>query len=351
MPGRRIRTLHDMPREELTGWVTPIEKLDNLTKELGGPTVFIKRDDLLGGTAGGNKTRKLEFVLADALKQGATTLITCGAPQSNHCRLTASAAKRRGLKCRLVLEEREKVRAYNPNATGNNLLYHLLGVEEITVVPSGSDIGQEMMEVAERVKAGGGKPYIIPGGASYPLGAAGYAACAEEIIKQANEMGIAFKDIVVASGSAGTHAGLVVGLWGNNSDIKVTGINVMRKKEEQERNVYSLVQKTAEFLKAEGEIPRENVACFDDFVGPGYSLPTKEMVEAVELLARAEGILLDPVYTGKAMAGLIGLARQGHFKKGENVLFLHTGGSPAIFDPAYSKGFFDHSKTKVINKT
>ena len=351
MPDSWIRTLDGMPREELTGWVTPIERLDNLTKELGGPAVFIKRDDLLGGAAGGNKTRKLEFVLADALGQDATTLITCGAPQSNHCRLTASAAKRKGLKCRLVLEEIAKGRAYNPNATGNNLLYHLLGVEEITVVPGGSDIGQEMAEVAERVKGEGGRPYIIPGGASYPLGAAGYVACAGEIIRQVNEIGIAIKEIVVASGSAGTHAGLVAGLWGNNSDIRVTGVNVRRKKEEQERNVYSLAQKTAEFLKAGGKIPRENVVCFDDFVGPGYSLPTEEMVEAVELLARIEGILLDPVYTGKAMAGLIGLAKQGHFKKGENVLFLHTGGSPAIFDPAYSKGFFDHSKTRVINKT
>lgn len=318
------------PRRRYTEGYTPIEKLPRFTEALNGPDIYIKRDDLLGLTAGGNKTRKLEFLVADALAQGADTLITCGAVQSNHCRLTLAAAVKEGLKCRLVLEERVP-KSYNPDASGNNFLYRLLGVEKIKVVPGGSDMTAAMQSVADELAAQGRKGYIIPGGASNPIGTTGYVACAQEIQNQLFEKGIQIDYVVCASGSAGTHAGLVTGLYGTNSNIPVIGVNVSRKKSAQEELVYGLVQKTARHVGIKYDIPREAVTCLDEYVGPGYSLPTPEMVEAVRLMARTEGILLDPVYTGKAAAGLIGLIRKGFFKKKDSVLFVHTGGSPALY--------------------
>jgi D-cysteine desulfhydrase len=326
------------PRRRYTEGMTPLEPARRFSAALGGPDVFIKRDDLLGLAAGGNKTRKLEFLVADALAQGADTLITCGAVQSNHCRLTLAAADKEGLKCRLVLEERVP-NSYNPEASGNNFLYRLLGIEKIKVVPGGSDMMKEMRVVADEVSAQGRKPYIIPGGGSNPIGAAGYVACAEEILAQAFEKGINFDHVVCASGSAGTHAGLITGFYGNNSNIPVVGIDVSRPKELQEKLVYDLVQRTAAHVGVKSEIPRDAVLCFGEYVGRGYSIPTPEMAEAVRMLARTESILLDPVYTGKAMAGLIGLSRKGFFKKNENVLFVHTGGSPALY--AYMKDLLD----------
>jgi D-cysteine desulfhydrase len=304
--------------------------MERLSQRLGGPNLYIKRDDLLGLAGGGNKTRKLEFLVADALAHGADTLVTCGAVQSNHCRLTLAAAVKEGLKCRLVLEERV-ANSYTPDATGNNFLFRLLGVEAITVVKSGVDLAAEMQKVAAEVSALGRKAYIIPGGGSNPIGALGYVACAEEILAQTFELGLRLDHIVCASGSTGTHAGLLAGLVGNNSHIPLTGINVRRTREEQEPNVHKLAQEVAAKLGIPGGIPREAVTALGDWVGPGYSLPTPEMVEAVRMVAQVEGILLDPVYTGKTMAGLIGLIRRGTFKAGENVLFVHTGGSPALY--------------------
>ncbi|RLB10779.1 MAG: D-cysteine desulfhydrase, partial [Deltaproteobacteria bacterium] len=245
-------------------------------------------------------------------------------------RLTLAAAVKEGLKCRLVLEERVPG-SYNPRAGGNNLLYHLMGVEEIRVVPGGSDMMAEMQKVADELAAEGRKAYVIPGGASNELGALGYVACAEEILAQLFDMGLVVDHVVCASGSAGTHAGLVTGFYGNNSGISVVGINVSRTKKEQEKLVYNLVQRIAANLKLNQEIPRKAVLCFGDYVGPGYSLPTPAMVEAVRLVAQTEAILLDPVYTGKAMAGLIDLVRTGFFKKDQTLLFVHTGGSPALY--------------------
>lgn len=318
------------PRRRYTEGKTPIERLHHLSKELGGPNIFIKRDDLLGLTSGGNKTRKLEFLVADALEKGADTLITCGAVQSNHCRLTLAAAVKEGLKCRLVLEERVPG-SYNPKASGNNFLYNLLGVEKTKVVQAGADLLAEMQAFADELAAEGRKGYIIPGGGSNEIGATGYAACAQEILEQTFDMSLKIDYIITASGSAGTHAGLVAGFYGSNTNIPIIGVNVRQKKELQEENVYKLVKKTAERLGITAIIPREALRCYDEYVGPGYSLPTPEMIEAINLLAKLEGILLDPVYTGKAMAGLIGLVRQGYFNKEDNVLFIHTGGSPALY--------------------
>ena len=317
-------------RRRYTEGRTPIEKLSRLSTELGGPTIYMKRDDLLGLAGGGNKTRKLEFLVAEALDQGADTLITCGAVQSNHCRLTLAAAVKEGLKCRLVLEERVPG-SYNPESGGNNFLFRLMGVEKIKVVPGGSDMMAAMQAVADEVAGEGRKAYIIPGGGSNPVGAIGYVAAAEEILAQTFDLGINIDRIVCASGSSGTHAGLVAGFYGNNSNIPVIGINVSRSKDEQEELVYNLVQSTAEHVGIKSDIPAETVVCFDEYVGPGYSLPTPGMAEAARMLARLEGVLIDPVYTGKAMAGLIDLVRKGAFNKDENLLFIHTGGSPALY--------------------
>ena len=322
--------LSRFPRRRYTPGPTPLERLDRLSGLLDGPEIWIKRDDLLGLAAGGNKTRKLEFLVADALSRGADTLITVGAVQSNHCRLTLAAAVKEGLKCRLVLEQRVPG-SYDPAASGNNFLFDLLGVEAVEVVELGADLEGAMLGIAEALAAEGRKGYVIPGGGSNALGALGYVACAQETLAQGFETGLAFDHLVCASGSAGTHAGLLVGLHAANAGLPVTGINVRRPRPEQEGNVHKLAVQTAGLLQVEASPPAAAVTCLDEWVGGGYSIPTDEMVEAVRMLARTEGVLLDPVYTGKAMAGLIGLVRQGRFKRGERVLFLHTGGSPALY--------------------
>lgn len=321
-------------REYLTG-ATPIEKLSRLSAYLGGPTIYIKRDDLGGLTLGGNKTRKLEFLVADALAQGADTLLTCGAIQSNHCRLTLAAAVREGLKCQLVLKENIPG-SYDAQAGGNILLFRLMGAEKLHVSLAGDfvDAGQKMQELAGELAAAGRKAYILPLGGSSPLGAVGYAACAQEILAQSWAAQVSFDAVVCPSASAGTHAGLLAGFFGMNSDIQVVGINVMQKNNAQPDLVYGLAQQTARHIGVPGDLPRELVCCYEDYLGPGYSLPTPEMLAAVRLLASTEGILLDPVYTGKAMAGFLDLIRKGAFKPGENVLFLHTGGVPSLFSSA-----------------
>lgn len=322
--------LAQFARRRYTPGATAIEPMPHLSRALGGATLYIKRDDQLGLTAGGNKTRKLEFLVADALAQGADTLITVGAVQSNHCRLTLAAAVREGLKCRLVLEQRVPG-SYDPAASGNNFLFDLLGVEAVTVIEAGTDLQAAMEAVAAELAAQGRKGYIIPGGGSNALGALGYVSCAEEILQQSFAMGVAFDRIVVASGSAGTHAGIVAGLIGNSAGIPVTGINVRRPRPEQEGNVHTLACAVAELAGVVPEVQREAIVCLDDWVGPGYSIPTPEMVEAVRLFASHEGVLLDPVYTGKAAAGLIGLVRSGAIRADETVLFIHTGGAPALY--------------------
>lgn len=322
--------LANIPRRRYTEGLTPLESLPRFSAAVGNVNVFVKRDDLLGLTGGGNKTRKLEFLVADALAQGADTLITCGGVQSNHCRLTLAAAVKEGLKCRLVLAEREPG-AYRPDASGNVLLYQLLGAEKIAVVPWGSDLVGEIHRAAAEAAAEGRKPYIIPLGGSTPLGALGYAVCAGEILAQAAQAGIRLDHIVLAVGSAGTHGGLLAGLRAGGSEVPVTGMSVLNPRAVIEPLVHELANKTAAFAGAGIEIPRAEVRCNDAYLGPGYTLPTPEMVEAVKLLASTEGILLDPSYTGKAMAGLIDLAGRGYFPRNGNVLFLHTGGWPALY--------------------
>jgi len=323
-------TIARFPRRRYTPGFTAIEPMPRLSALLGGPTLWIKRDDQLGLAAGGNKTRKLEFLIADALAKGADTLVTTGAPQSNHCRLTAAAAVKEGLKCRLLIEERH-AGTYDPAGTGNNLLFDLLGVEAIEVVPAGTDLAAGMARIAEGLKVEGRIPYVIPGGGSNALGALGYVACAGEIVAQSADLGVAFDAVVCASGSAGTHAGLLVGLEGARSGMPLTGVSVRRAQAEQVALVAGLATRTAELLGQDAAIVADKTVVDDRWVGEGYALPTDTMIEAVRLLAAQEGVLLDPVYTGKAMAGLIGQVREGRWAKGQNILFVHTGGSPALY--------------------
>jgi len=316
------------PRRHYTQGMTPIERLERFSKALGpdGPMVYLKRDDQLGLTGHGNKTRKLEFLVADALAKGADTLITCGGVQSNHCRLTLAAAVKEGLHCRLVLAE-STPGAYQTDGGGNVLLYHLLGVEKIITVPWGTDLLAALARAAEEATVEGRKPYVIPLGGSNPLGVLGYIACAEEILAQ----GLEVHHIVLPVGSSGTLAGLLLGLRGHGCAIPVTGMSVLSPRARAEATTLELLQATASFLGMVTPVSTHDVVCLDDYLGEGYTIPTEGMLEAVRLLARTEGTLLDPTYTGKAMAGLIDLVRKGRFKQGENILFLHTGGTPGLY--------------------
>lgn len=319
------------PRRSYLQGPTPLQAMPRLSKAVGGNVnLFVKRDDLLPGTAGGNKTRKLEFCIADALKKGADSLVTCGAIQSNHCRLTLAWAIVEELDCHLILEERVEG-SYDKDASGNNFLYKLLGATSAEVVKGGTDMMAAMESKAFELKSQGKTPYLIPGGASNAIGALGYAACATEIMNQINDMRLPIDHIILPSGSAGTHAGMVSGMTGLNANIPISGINVSRGKDIQEGIVYKLALEVIHKLEIKNLLDESNINCFDEYVGAGYSIPTDGMIEAVELFARTEAILLDPVYSGKAAAGLIDLVRNNHFEKGSNILFLHTGGSPALY--------------------
>ena len=328
--------LSRFPRRRYTEFATPLELAPRFSAALAatcpggvGPRIWIKRDDMLGLFPGGNKTRKLEFLVADALAQGADTLITCGAPQSNHCRITLAAAVKEGLKTRFVIEERVPG-SYSDTASGNHFMFQLMGVDAITVVPGGSNMLEAMQKVQSDVAAQGGKGYIIPGGGSNAVGGLGYVACAQEMQQQFFDQGVRIDRVVVGSGSSGTHGGLLAGFLGNHIRIPIVGIGVSRDPADQEPLVYKEAQAVADLLNIGLTIPREAVVSVGGYWQPKYSIPNAAMVEAVQMLARTEGILLDPVYTGKIMAGLIGLARQGYFQPDENVLFLHTGGLPSL---------------------
>lgn len=319
------------PRLSFGHFPTPLEPLTQLSQLLGGPNIWIKRDDCTGLATGGNKTRKLEFLLGDAQEKQADVIITQGATQSNHVRQTVAAAAKIGLKTHIFLEQRVTTLGDDYQHSGNILLDGLLGGEIIAHLPVGTDMQQAMEHHAETLRSQGFKPYVIPGGGSNPVGALGYVACAQELLWQSSQQRLRIDHIVHATGSAGTQAGLVAGLHASNSGIPLLGISVRAPREKQEQNVWRLAQQTLELLGVEGELPRESVKANSDYVGEGYGLPTSSMLEALQLLAQHEGILLDPVYSGKGFAGLIGLIREGAFRKGENVVFIHTGGSAGLF--------------------
>jgi len=329
--------LSRFPRRRYTQGPTPIEPLPRFSAALAascpggrGPQVWIKRDDMLGLFPGGNKTRKLEFLVADALAHGADTLITGGAPQSNHCRITLAAAVKEGLKCRLVIEE-VIADSYDPKGSGNHFLYRLMGAESISVVPAGTEMAAAMQRQADALAAIGRKGYVIPRGGSNAIGGLGYVACAQELQQQWSEQGQRFDCVIVASGSSGTHGGLLAGFLGHRIDVPITGIGIRREPAEQEPMVHHEAQAVAALLGLNTRVRRESVVSVGGFWQPGYSRPNAGMVEAVQMLARLEAILLDPVYTGKVMAGLIGMARAGALKADTKVLFIHTGGMPALY--------------------
>ncbi|MGE0315305.1 MAG: D-cysteine desulfhydrase [Lautropia sp.] len=330
-------TLARFGRRRYTPVPTPLEPLLRFSRALAatcpdgrGPEVWIKRDDLLGLSPGGNKTRKLEFLVADALARGADTLITCGAPQSNHCRITLAAAIREGLRCRFVIEERVPG-SFREDASGNHLLFRLMGVEALSVVPAGADLQAAMQREVEALAAMGRRGYVIPVGGSNALGGLGYVDGAIELHRQLRQLDRGFDALLVGSGSSGTHAGLLAGFAAIDLDLPILGVGTSRDPAEQTPLVLGEASAICALLDLDPDRLSERMACVGGYWQPGYGLPNARMVEAVRLMARTEAILLDPVYTGKVVAGLIGMARAGRWSADQRVLFLHTGGMPLLF--------------------
>lgn len=320
-----LHLLHQFPRLELLGAPTPLEHLPRLSDYLGRD-IFIKRDDFTPVAMGGNKLRKLEFLAADALREGADVLLTAGAIQSNHVRQTAAVAARLGLKCVALLENPIGTHAENYLSNGNRLLLDLMNAEVI-MVDALHNPTKQLAEEATRLEAQGFRPYIVPVGGSNALGALGYVECAQEIAHQSEGV-VDFAAVVVASGSAGTHAGLAVGLEHLLPETELVGVTVSRQVEAQLPLVERLRQSLAETLEVQATAP---ITLWDDYFAPRYGEPNDEGMAAVKLLAQLEGILLDPVYTGKAMAGLLDGISQNRFRREGPLLFIHTGGAPALF--------------------
>lgn len=328
--------LDDFPRVDLAHLPTPLEHLPMLSKRLGGPNLWVKRDDCTGLATGGNKTRKLEFLIGDALRRKADVLVTHGAWQSNHVRQTAAAAARCGLGCEVLLEQRLPRPSDEYQVSGNVLLDRLFGAR-VHAVPAGTEVAAATASLVEELRRRGRSPYIIPGGGSNPIGALGYVRGARELIGQARHSNIALDHIIVASGTAGTQAGLLAGLQMCRYRASVLGIAVGERETVQQRKVQALLCRTVDLLQLSppaAEAAQVNA----DYIGEGYGIPTTAMRDAVALLAGTEGILLDPVYTGKAMAGLLDLTRRQWFRQGDNVVFVHTGGTTALF--AYCNAFY-----------
>ncbi|QIN38825.1 D-cysteine desulfhydrase [Enterobacter ludwigii] len=320
-----LQNLTRFPRLEFIGAPTPLEYLPRFSDYLGRD-IFIKRDDVTPMAMGGNKLRKLEFLAADALREDADTLITAGAIQSNHVRQTAAVAAKLGLHCVALLENPIGTHAENYLTNGNRLLLDLFNVQ-VEIVEALTDPTAQLDELATRLEAQGFRPYVIPVGGSNALGALGYVESALEIAQQC-EGAVSLSSVVVASGSAGTHAGLAVGLEQLLPDVELIGVTVSRSVADQKPKVVTLQQAVAEQLALKATA---DIQLWDDYFAPGYGTPNEEGMDAVKLLARLEGILLDPVYTGKAMAGLIDGIEQKRFKDEGPILFVHTGGAPALF--------------------
>ena len=322
-------SLDRFPRTPLCHQPTPIEEMPRLSEFLGGLQLFIKRDDCTGLATGGNKTRKLEFLVGEAVQAGADILVTQGAVQSNHVRQTAAAACKVGMKCHVLLERRVPGVDSSYEQTGNVLLDTLFGATH-EFRPAGLDMNAEAEAVSKRLRADGHTPYFIPGGGSNPTGALGYANCAQEIVEHCKTTGQAFDWLVMATGSTGTQAGLVAGFAAMAYDLPVMGVSVRQPHDRQVAAVHGLTQRTLEKLGAD-PVDVSAIRVDDGYVGEGYGIPAPSTYEAIHLTARQEGLLLDPVYSAKGMAGLIGMIRQGFFDPTDKVLFLHTGGATALF--------------------
>jgi D-cysteine desulfhydrase family pyridoxal phosphate-dependent enzyme len=324
-----------IPRLKFAHLPTPIEELPRLSEQLGGPRLFIKRDDQTGLAFGGNKTRKLEFLVADAMQQGARTLVTGGAIQSNHCRQTAAAAARFGLGCILVLTGEK------PDRPTANLLLDQFFDAEIVMVNDRSVRDDVLQETFDKAGAQGKQPYFVPYGGSSPVGALGYAFAMEEFMQQ----GVHADWMVFGTSSGGTHAGLVLGQRQHGYKGKVLGISIDEPQKWLETHVSALATQASELFGDRIEFNPADVLATDAYCQAGYGVLTDAEREAVRLFARTEGLLLDPVYTGRAAAGLIDLVRSGHFAKNETVLFWHTGGQPALFADKYSSDLIEATRS------
>jgi L-cysteate sulfo-lyase len=328
--------LSNFPRFALAHLPTPLEPLDRLRRHIGGPRLYIKRDDCTGLALGGNKTRKAEFLIGAALAAGATTIISEGGLQSNHVRQTAAAAAKAGLKCHLVLDHHVPIGTAIYRENGNLLLDRVLGA--VTHLCAGGETrADKIARLLPSLRADGEVPYYIPTGGSNETGALGYAAAALELLQQAREAGIAIDRVLFATASGGTQAGLVVGMALAEARLQVLGIDVEGEADALGGDVRNVAEACARKVGLPRALRDDAFEICRGYAGPGYGIPTPGMLEAVGLLAKLEGIVLDPVYTGKAMAGLIDLVRSGHFAADETIVFIHTGGMPAMF--AYADCF------------
>lgn len=320
------------PRAILAHTPTPIERLDNLSAELGGAIIWVKRDDQTGLAFGGNKARQLEYYLGEAVQDKADTILITSAVQSNYSRTAVAAARKYGMDAEVQQEERVPDRPAEYYKSGNPYLSKLMGAK-MHSYPDGEDeegADSAVFERAEVLKGEGKRPYVIPlAGSHIPLGSLGYVDCAEELLEQIKTLKI--DAIITASGSGTTHAGLLAGLRALGSDIPLYGICVRRDKQAQMDRVYKKSIKVAQMIGFDNIIKQSDVRLNDYTLAPGYGRLNEHVREAIDLAARTEGLLTDPVYTGKALAGLIHLMREGLFHKDQNILFIHTGGTPALF--------------------
>lgn len=324
----------NLARIPLAHLPTPLEPLPRFSEALGGPQIWIKRDDQTGLATGGNKARKLEFLVAEALAEGATTLITMGAPQSNHSRQTAAAAAKCGLRCILVLGGGPPTQA---REGGNVLLDRLLGAEICWT--AGDRRKQTMAAVAEDERASGRVPYIVPYGGSNPTGACGYVAALEELADQVVERSLSLDHVVFATSSGGTQAGLCVAAKALDFPAQIVGISVDKEATELQADLALLAARTAAHLGLELSFEPDEFIVLDDYIGEGYGMLSDAEREAIRLLAETEGVLVDPVYTGRALAGLMDLVAQNVFDPEETICFWHTGGTPGIF--AYGEALLE----------
>jgi D-cysteine desulfhydrase family pyridoxal phosphate-dependent enzyme len=331
-----IGRLDDLPRVRLLSFATPLEEMANLGAAVGGPALYVKRDDLTGLAFGGNKVRQLEFYLGEAVEQGADTILVTGAVQSNFVRLAAAAARKYGMECHIQLEERVPKNDPLYKSSGNVLLDRILGAT-IHSYPHGEDeegADARLREIAGDVERRGGRPYIIPLAPGHaPLGALGYVDAARELLVQSEELGLQFDEIVLASGSGHTHAGLLFGLRALGSEIPVTGVCVRRLADQQIPRLVTRCREIADLLDMDNVVSDQDICVDDGHLAPGYGHMSEAVRNALRLAATSEGLITDPVYTAKAMAGLLDRARasDGDGK----LLFIHTGGTPALF--AYEK--------------
>ena len=333
-----------LPRFPLATLPTPLEEATRLRAALGGPSrsprILIKRDDLTGLALGGNKARKLEFIVGHALQEGATRLVTTGAVQSNHARMTAAAARRAGLEVTLVLT----ARATHPEFQGNLLLDRIFGAD-IHFIPAGPDPtlavapdeAERVEEVLAELRGRGERPYYVPVGGSTPLGALGYALATRELAGQLAERHESPTRLYFASGSRGTHAGLALGRSMFAPRYRLRGIAVSGGEEEKVLRATRIVREAAALVGFAGEVLEADLRTDQDFIGEGYGIPSAECLDAIRLAARTEGLLLDPVYTGKAMAALVDHVQRGTIEPSETIVFLHTGGGAGLF--AYADAF------------